>query len=93
MTNDNTISGPKLKAAAQAATGTTLSLRSVQRAKQKLGETSDEQQASLMAKLRSYLCELEQFSPGTVLTNVEARAFSSCNVRPLTTSFDHLSSD
>ena len=34
--NDNTISGPKLQAAVTVATGVTLSLRSIQRAKQKL---------------------------------------------------------
>ena len=45
MKNDNTISGPKLKAAAQAATGVVVSSRSVQRVKHKLEETGDEQQA------------------------------------------------
>ena len=64
--NDNTISGPKLQAAVMASTGATLSLRSIQRAKQKLVDTSDVQQASLMSKLRPYLRELEKHSPGTV---------------------------
>ena len=34
--NDNTISGPKLQAVVMASTGATLSLRSIQRAEQKL---------------------------------------------------------
>ena len=75
--NDNTISGPKLQAAVTAATGATLSLRSIQRAKQKLVDTSDVQQASLMSKLRPYLRELEKHSPGTV-TDVEVRGFVPC---------------
>ena len=47
--NDNSISGHKLQAAVMASTGATLSLRSIQRAKQKLVDTSDVQQASLMS--------------------------------------------
>ena len=58
-------------------TGATLSLRSIQRAKQKLVDTSDVQQASLMSKLRPYSRELEKHSPGTV-TNVEVRVFYPC---------------
>ena len=72
-----TISGPKLQAAVTASTGATLSLRSIQRAKQKLVDTSDVQQASLMSKIRPYLRELEKHSPGTV-TNVDVRVFYPC---------------
>ena len=60
-----------------ASTGATLSSRSIQRAKQKLVDTSDVQQASLMSKLRPYLRELEKHSPGTV-THVEVRVFYPC---------------
>ena len=73
----STISGPKLQAAVTAFTGATLSLRSIQRAKKKLVDTSDVQQASPMSKLRPYLRELEKHSPGTV-TDVEVRVFYQC---------------
>ena len=55
--NDNTISGPKLQAAATAATEATLSLCSIQRAKQKSIQ-GDVQRASLTSKLRPYLRKL-----------------------------------
>ena len=58
--NDNAICGPKLQATVMAFTGATLSLRSIQRAKQKLVDTSDVQQAFLMSKLRPYLRELSR---------------------------------
>ena len=58
--NDNAISGPKLQATVMASTGATLSLRSIPRAKQKLVDTSDVQQAFLMSKLRPYLRELSR---------------------------------
>ena len=67
--NDNTVSGPKLQAA--------VSLRSIQRAKQKLVDTRDAPQASLMSKLRPYLRELEKHSAGTV-TDVQVRLFYPC---------------
>ena len=51
-------------------------MRSIQRAKKKLVDTSDVQQASPMSKLRPYLRELEKHSPGTV-TDVEVRVFVS----------------
>ena len=60
-----------------ASTGATLSLRSIQRAKQKLVDTSDVQQASYMSKLRLYLHELEKHSSGTVM-DVEVRVFFPC---------------
>lgn len=62
------ISGPNL----QAVTGAMLYLCSIQRGKQKRMETSDAQQVSLTAKLRPYIHELENYSPGTV-PNVERR--------------------
>ncbi|CAM9577734.1 unnamed protein product [Pylaiella littoralis] len=72
VNNDLGISGPKLNKAIEAATGSTLSLRSVQRAKQLFGELTEAQEAELM-KLRPYLQERQISSPGTV-TNVEADA-------------------
>ena len=60
-----------------ASTEVTLSSRSIQRAKQKLVDTSDVHQASLMSKLRPYLRELKKHSPGMV-TDVEVRGFVPC---------------
>ena len=74
VNNDLSISGPKLKKAAEAATGSTLSLSTVQRAKQRLSELTDAQEAERMTKLRPYLKKLQESSPGTV-TNVEVRVF------------------
>ena len=69
---DSSISGPKLKKAAEAKTGKKLSLRSVQRAKQQLTEVGAAEEAELMKMLRPYFKELAKYSPGTV-TNVEVR--------------------
>ena len=80
VSNELSISGPKLKKAAEAATGSTLSLSTVQRAKQLLSELTDAQEAELMTKLRPYLKKLQESSPGTV-TNVEVRVFRLNNRR------------
>ena len=72
--NDNTISGPKVKAAVTTATGATLALHPIQRAKQKLVNISNAQLAFLISELRPYLSEVEKHSPHTV-TDVQVRVF------------------
>ena len=72
---DSSISGPKLKKAAEEKMGKKLSLRSVQRAKQQLAEVSVAEEAELMTKLHPFLEELAKHSRGTV-TNVEVRIWS-----------------